>query len=355
MRVVNEQCISNCRQRSVGGVEKRVRTHIVLRSDPFPFQYPPECFRNVQVRGIRRQIEEEKTSFLPHGTQLPYFIIAMNRCIVKHHKGIFEHTQGKRIEEIYHLVSIDTFGGCKTLILVLSVNHSEDVEPCASLRCNAHILTGQLPTIGNISLRTYMALISIVQGNTSLTFLLFKFLQLLIFVLVELRRGDSPWAFSYTLISCANADKKRLKVCSLASFPVACSQAALALLTLCLSCSMAARTAASSEQSIIGFRPRPIRVSKPVMPSLRKRFTHAFTDTKLICVWSPTFSEESPSDLRRTARQRMRKQWLVPCLKPFSSLIRWTEVISNFFIFPIDYRLYFYRHTTERKFKYCIN
>src|SRR5690606_41054878 len=49
------------------------------------------------------------------------------------------------------------------------------------------------------------------------------------------------WAFPYTLISCANADKKRLKVDLLAAFPVAACQAALALPTLCLSCSIAAR------------------------------------------------------------------------------------------------------------------
>lgn len=60
----------------------------------------------------------------------------------------------------------------------------------------------------------------------------------------------------------ANAYKKRLKVASLASLPVACSQAALALLTHCLSCSMARRTDSSSELSMIGFRPRPERVTR---------------------------------------------------------------------------------------------
>ncbi len=355
MRVFNEQCISNRSQRSVGCVEKHVCTHIVLRSDPFSFQYSPKCFRNIQVWRIWRQIEEEKPSFLPYGTQLPYFIITMNRSIVKHHKRVFEYTQRKCIEEIHDLVSVDTFGGSESLILVLFVNHSEDVEPCASLRCNAHILPWQLPAVRNISFGTNMALIGIEQGNAPLTFLLFKFLQLFVLVLVKLRRGNSPWAFSYTLISCANADKKRLKVKLLASFPVACCQAILALLTLCLSCSMAERTACSSEESIIGFRPRPSRVCKPVMPSQRKRFTHALTDTKLISVCSPTFTEDSPSDLRRTARQRMRKQWLVPWRKPCSNSNRWTLVNSIVFIFPIANRIYLNTSRTESIIKYCIN
>ncbi len=355
MRVINEQCISNRRQRSVGCVEKHVCTHIVLRSDPFSFQYPPKCFRNIQVRRIWRQIEKKKPSFFPYQTQLPYFIITMNRSIVKHHKGVFAHTQGKCIEEIHDLVGVDTFGGGESLILVLSVNHSEDVEPCASLRYNAHILTGQLPAVRNISFGTDMAFISIIQGNAPFTFLLFKFLQLFVFVLVKLRRGDSPWAFSYSLISCAKADKKRLKVKSLASLPVACCQAVLALLTLCLSCSMAERTACSSEQSIIGFRPRPSRVCKPVMPSERKRFTHALTDTKLISVCSPAFTEGSPSNLRRTARQRMRKQWLVPWRKPCSNSNRWTLVNSIVFIFPIANRILLNTDRTESIIEYCIN
>ena len=355
MRVVNEKCISNRSQRSVGCVEKHVCTHIVLRSDPFSFQYPPKCFRNIQLRRIWRQIEDEKPSFLPYGTQLPYFIITMNRSIVKHHKRVFAYTQGKCIEEIHDLIGVDTFGGGESLILVLSVNHSEDIEPCASLRWNAYILPWQLPAVRYISLGTDMALIGIIKGNASFTFLLFKFLQLFVFVLVKLRRGNSPWAFSYTLISCANADKKRLKVKLLASFPVACCQAILALLTLCLSCSMAERTACSSEQSIIGFRPRPSRVCKPVMPSERKRFTHALTDTKLISVCSPVFTEESPSDLRRTARQRMRKQWLVPWRKPCSNSNRWTLVNSIVFIFPIANRIYLYTSRTECNIKYCVN
>ncbi len=352
MRVVNEQSFSNRGQRPVGGVEKRFCTHIVLWPDPFPLQYSPECFGNVQMRGIRRQIEKEKPSFLPNRPQLPYFMVAVNGGIVQYDKRIFTHMVGECIEKAGNLVCGDTLRSGETLIMVLAVNHSENVEPCASLGRDAYLLSGQLPAVGNVSLGADVALIGIVEGNTPPTFLLFKFLQLLEFVLVELRRGDSPWAFPYTLISCANADKKRLNVRLLASFPVASCHAARALPTLCLSCSMAARTAPSSEQSIIGLRPRPGRVCRPVMPSERKRFTHAFTDTKLMSVCSPAFAEDRPSALRRTARQRIRKQWLVPLRKPFSSRTRWASVNSSFFIFPIDNRIYYNR--TNRKTKYLM-
>jgi len=352
MSVVNEQTFSNSCQCPIGGVEKSICTRIVQRSDPFPFQYSPKSFRNVQMRGIRRQIEKEKSSFLPDGAQLPYFMIAVHRGIVKYDKRFLTHTKRECIEKTDYLVCGDTFHRGETLIMVLAVDHSKNIEPCRYLGWDAYLLSGQLPTVGNIPLGTDMALISIVEGNTSLAFLLFKFLQLLVLVIIELRRGDSPWAFPYTLISCANTDKKRLNVRSLASFPVASCQEALALLTLCLSCSMAARTASSSEQSIIGFRPRPGRVCRPEMPSDRKRFTHALTDTKLISVCSPTWTEDRPSDLSRTARQRMRKQWLVPLRKPLSSCPRWAVGNDSFFIFPIAYPIYYNR--TQRKTKYFI-
>jgi hypothetical protein len=88
-------------------------------------------------------------------------------------------------------------------------------------------------------------------------------LQLLCPVLAELRRGNSPRAFSHSPISCANADKKRLKVQSPASLPVAFCRSSPALPTLCLSRSTALRTAAPSGQSVTGLRPRPERVCSP--------------------------------------------------------------------------------------------
>jgi hypothetical protein len=352
MCIVNKQFFSEFRQCSIGGVEKIVCTDIVQWSDPFSFQDSPKSFCNIQMWGIWRQIEQEKSSFCPDKSQLPYFMVAMDGCIVKYNKRVLMHTKRECIEKTDNLVCGDILRSGKTFIVIIAVNHSENIEPCDSLGRDTHIFSGQLPAVGDVSLGTDVALICIVEGDTPFTFLLFKFLQLFILIRVELRRGDSPWAFPYTLISCANADKKRLNVRLLAVFPEASCQAALALLTLCLSCSMAARTASSSEQSIIGFRPRPGRVCKPAIPSETKRFTHAFTETKLISVCSPAFAEDRPSTLRRTARQRIRKQWLAPLRKPFSSCTRWDSVNSSFFIFPIANLIYDNR--MQRKTKYFI-
>jgi transposase len=79
---------------------------------------------------------------------------------------------------------------------------------------------------------------------------------------------------------------------------------------------MALRKASSSEQFIRGLRPCPARVCKPVILSASKRFTQPLTLWAVISVCPPTQTELKPSDLSKTARQRIRKQWLCPLRKP---------------------------------------
>ena len=223
----------------------------------------------------------------------------MHCSIVEHDKGVLSDAEGEIVQETDNLMCRHPLGCGESLVLVVAGNHAENVESCDPLGRNEHVLSFQLPTVWYISFRTGVAFIGIIECNAAFICLSFKFLQLLGLVFIELRRGYSHWAFPYTLISCANADKKRLKVASLASLPVASSHAALALLTHCLSCSMAQRTDSSSELSMMGFRPRPERVFKPLIPS-SYRFTQAFTDTKLMSVRQPWWLK----DRRPSAEQR---------------------------------------------------
>ena len=332
---MNKQVFSDIRQSSVGGIEELVGTCVVLGPNPFAFHHSPERFGNVQVRGIRREEEKEKSPSLPDGSYLPHLFVPMHSCVIKYYKSVLADSEGEIIKESDDPVCCHLLHRGKSLIVIISGNHPEDVQPCNPLGGDEHFFSGQLPSVGNIALRTDMALISEEELYAPLFCLLFKFLQLLQLILVELRRGDSPWAFPYTLISCANADKKRLKVISLASLPVAASQAALALLTLCRSCSMARDTISSSEESMIGLRPRPGRVSRPLIPSDSKRRTHERTLIPVISVCSPALSAERPSAFRSTARQRIRKQCFSPCRKPCSNSRRSLSVRDNCFGFPI--------------------
>ena len=308
----NSQSIPDSRQCPIDGIKEVVATRIILRSDPFGFHYPPQCFRKVQVRGIRRKIKEEKPTFLPQCPQFSYLLVSMYARIVKHDERVFLNAQGKGVEVFNDLVRVNAFSRGEPMIAVVPVYHAEDVDPLCLLGWDIHVFVTELPAVRHIAFGAYMTFIGIIEVYFAVSVQLFKFLQLLGLIRIELRRGYSPWAFSYSLISCANADKKRLNVRSLASLPVASCQASRALLTLCLSCSMALRTTSSSVQSMIGLRPRPGRVCKPLMPSCMKRFTQKLTDTCDISVCKPTCLLESPDDLSNTARQRMRKQWLSP-------------------------------------------
>lgn len=308
----NSQSIPDSRQCPIDGIKEVVATRIILRSDPFGFHYPPQCFRKVQVRGIRWKIKEEKPTFLPQCPQFSYLLVSMYARIVKHDERVFLNAQGKGVEVFNDLVRVNAFSRGEPMIAVVPVYHAEDVDPLCLLGWDIHVFVTELPAVRHIAFGAYVTLIGVIKVYLAVHVQLFKFLQLLGLIRIELRRGYSPWAFSYSLISCANADKKRLNVWSLASLPVAFCQASRALLTLCLSCSMALRTTSSSVQSMIGLRPRPGRVCKPLMPSCMKRFTQKLTDTCDISVCKPTCLLESPDDLSNTARQRMRKQWLSP-------------------------------------------
>ena len=261
MSKFNSQGIPDSRQCSIDGIKEIVATSIILRSDPFGFHYPPQGFSKVQMRRIRWKVKEKKSAFLPQHPQFLYLLVSMYACIVKHDEGVFLNGQGKGIEVFNDLVRVNAFSRGEPMIAVVPINHAEDVDPLCLPRWNIHVFVTELPPVRHIAFGAYIR--------------------------IELRRGYSPWAFSYSLISCANADKKRLNVRLLASLPVAFCQASRALLTLCLSCSMALRTTSSSVQSMIGLRPRPGRVCRPLMPSCMKRFTQKLTDTCDISVCKP--------------------------------------------------------------------
>ena len=332
---INRHSISDICQRPVDGIEQCVLTDIVLWSDPFSFHYPPPCFGNVQMRRIWRKIEKVKTTMFPDTTQFLYFPAPVDTGIIKNNTCIFFNLKPERIKKFNDLVRINAFSCTKSVILIITVNHSEDIDPVCFQGRNINIFVTELPPVRNVSFGADMAFIGKIKIDFALSFQLFKFLQLPGLVLIELRRGNSPWAFSYSLISCANADKKRLNVHSLASFPVAFCQASLALLTLCLSCSITLRTISSSEQSMTGFRPRPGRVSKPSIPERSKRFTHELTDICDRSVCKPISWLERPFDFKSTARQRIRKQWVSPLRKISSNAKRCESVNVSILILPI--------------------
>ena len=340
MSKVDTKFIPNGCQRPVCSVHQCIIGYVIRWSEPFSFEYSPKGFRDVEVWTIRRKEEEEQPSFFPNLAKFSHHPAPVNFCVVKENERISPNMKGKPIQEVSYFVGRNTFCDSESVVMVIPVNHPEQVQSCPLLGRNAHVLPTELPAVRDITFRADVAFIPVVKVNEPFLPLSFKFLQLLDLVRIELRRGFPLGTFSYTSISCANADKKLLKVLSLAALPEACRQASLAFFTLCLSFSMAARTASSSEQSMTGFRPRPGRVFKPDIPSASKRFTQEFTEMCVISVCRPTSLEGKPWDFNRMARQRIRKQWLSPFRKPSSNCRRDSSVNDMVLIFAIIVQFY---------------
>lgn len=331
---------SKCSERTVGCIKEGICGAIIHRPEPFALEDSPERFGYIQMWTVWRQEKEKQSTFLPYRTEFTHELASVDTRIVKDNKSVLADTKRKQVKEIGDFICRHILGGGKSLIPIIAVYHAENVESQTSFGGDIDILTAELPSVWHISLGADVAFISIVEVDETVSFLLFEFLQLLGLIRIELRRGFPLRTFPYTSISRAKADKKALKVLSEASFPEACRHASFAFFTLCLSFSMALRTASSSEQSIIGFRPRPGRVSSPLIPSASKRFTQELTDIWVMSVCSPICFEVRPVDFRSTARQRMRKAWLLPLRKPSSSCRRCWSVSCMTLIFAIAVCLY---------------
>ena len=331
---------SKCIERTVGCIEVGICGGITHRSEPFALEDSSERLSNIQMWTIWRQEKEKQATLFPYRTKFLHELASVDTRIVKYDKRVLSDTERKPVKEVGDLAGGHVLDCRESFIPIVAVYHTENIESQSSFRWNMDILTAELPSVWHISLGADMAFISIVKVDETVSFMLFEFLQLLGLICIELRRGFPLRTFHYMSISRAMADKKALKVLLLTSFPEACFNASFAFLTLCLSFSMALRTASSSERSMIGFRPRPGCVSRPLMPYDSKRFTHELTDIWVISVCSPICSEVIPVDFRSTAQQRMRYAWLLPWRKPSSSCRRCWSVSYITLIFAIAMCLY---------------
>ena len=331
---------SECSQSSICRIKQGVCGDIIHRPEPFSLEDSPQRLCDVKMRTVWRKKEKEQAALLPYRAKFPHELAPVYARIVKHNKRVLVDAERKPVNKVRYLIGGHILGGRESLIPVVAIYHAENIEPQLPFGRDVNILTTELPSVWHIPLGADVALVSIIKVDETLFLLFYEFLQLLGLIRIELRRGFPLRTFPYTSISRAKADKKALKVLSLASFPEACCQASFAFFTLCLSFSMAFRTAASSEQSMIGLRPRPGRVSKPLMPSTSKRFTQELTDIWVISVCSPTCFEVKPVDFSNIARQRIRYAWLLPWRKPFSSCRRCWSVSCITLIFAIVVSVY---------------
>lgn len=304
---------------------------IVMRLYPFAFQNPPKRFRDVEVWRVRREIEYMEPPLFPSLKTLLYLTAFVNRGVVQNDHRFFTDSEREVFHEFDEPVGVYVLLSGETMVNAVAVNHSEDVEPAAFVNGHAEILILEFPCIRHVPFGTYMAFVTVIKVNEAGFPLTFKLLQKFLLICVLLRRGLPLWRFSYTSKSCAIEDKKFLKAPSLICFPVASSQAALALETLWRCCFMASLTASRSFWVLMmRLRPFPGLFFRPTMPSDWNLLTQCITRWYVCPARAPAAALLRPSALPNTIRHRIRNEWVAPFRYPFSRAVLCSALIFIF-------------------------
>ena len=169
---------SNCRQSSVGDIKQGICGHIVRRAEPFAFKNAPQCFRNVQMRGVWGQEEKEQPSLFPNRPKPAYEFAPVYFSVVQYEESVFPYPERKPVGEIRDLAGRDAFSRIETLIVIVAVYHAENVQPEEFLGRDKDLLSPELPAVWHIAFRAYMAFISEVKVYETFVCPPFGFLQL---------------------------------------------------------------------------------------------------------------------------------------------------------------------------------
>ena len=310
------------------GGEQAMFVSIVMWLYPFSLQYPPKGFGNIEVRGVRREVEYVKASVFPSLKAVLCLSALMDSGVVQDHHSFLADAKREALHKFDEFVGVYVLLGGEAVVNAVAVNHSEDVEPAAFAGGHAEILVFEFPCIRHVSFGAHMAFITVIKVNETRFPLTFKLLQKLLLIGVLLRRGCPFGRLPYTPKSCAREDKKFLKAPSLIRFPVASSHAALALETLWRCCAMAFLTASLSALVLMmRLRPVPGLFFSPSKPSDRNLLTQCITRW---CVWperAPAAALVNPSALPRTIRHRIRNAWHAPFRYPFSKVALCSSVM----------------------------
>ena len=298
-----------------------------------------------------------EASFLPSLKTVLYLAALVDSGVIRNDHGFFADSKREVFHKFDESIGVYVLLGGKSMIIAVTVNHTEDIESSTLIYGHTEILIFEFPCIRHISFGAYMTFITVIKVNDAGFPLTFKLLQKFLLISVLLRRGGSLRTFPYTSRSCAIADKKFLKAPSLICFPVASSHAALALDTLWRCCRIASLTASlSSLVLMMRLRPFPGLFLRPAMPSVWNLFTQCITRWYVCPARSPAAALLRPSALPNTIRHRIRNEWVEPFRYPFSKAALCASVI---FIFVACLDIYgeinMYKTITFENGFHCIN
>lgn len=335
MRKTNDIVLTNPSQYFTRCFVENTSVGVMVWLKPFGFEYSPKCLCDIKVRAIRRQEEKMQSSLLPNFCSLIYLSFTMDGCVVQNQYNRFCNTFREVIQKISEQPTGNGVFGIESIIFTIRRNHAEQIKPMFVSGRDEYFFIFKVPSVRHISAGTDMALVSETKIYKADLPKFYKFLQLELLELKQLRRGFSPWAFSYPLISCVNNSKKRLKVISLTTLPELCSHSALAVLILVRCFLTAALTASVSDKSIRGRVPRPPFSRSPSSPSPRYRLIQLYTASGPYPTNSVISETRFPSAFINMALHRIRKRWHDPKRYAFSRSERSPELNTISFVFPI--------------------
>ena len=80
------------------------------------------------MRTIWRQKEKKQITLLPYRAKFFHEFTSVYACIIKHYKCFLADTQRHFVKKISNLFSRHVLHSAEPFILVVTINHSEDVE-----------------------------------------------------------------------------------------------------------------------------------------------------------------------------------------------------------------------------------
>lgn len=195
---INYILFANVGENIFYGGEQAMFISLVMWLYPFPLQYPPKSFGDIEVRGIRRKIKYMEASFLPSLNTVVYLAALVHSGVIQNDHSLLADAKREVLHKLDEPVGVYVLLGSETMIDTIAVNHSEDIESSAFIYGHTEILIFEFPFIRHISFGAYMTFISVIQVNETHLPLMFKLLQEFLLISVLLRRGGSLRTFLYT-------------------------------------------------------------------------------------------------------------------------------------------------------------
>lgn len=125
---INKEIISQCCKCLSGCIEKLLLFNIVFRFNPLALEHFPNGFCNIQMQGIRRQIEQEEFSLFPKRYVFPNAFVTIYTNIAKHKKSLFVYLKREIFQKLHDSVYVYIFL-CAKLETFIWFHHSDIQAP----------------------------------------------------------------------------------------------------------------------------------------------------------------------------------------------------------------------------------